>query len=79
MSPETEPGEYVWSYLKTHPLANIALSEIDSLTHLTLCRSHKLQHRKSLLRSLVDHSSAFLRLRWDVIYTGTIVAWFVFT
>lgn len=62
-APELNPVEYVWSYLKSNPLANIALTEIDSLTHLARCHSRKLQHRESLLRSFVNHSPLFLRLK----------------
>ena len=62
-APELNPVEYLWSYLKSNPLAKVAVPEIDSLTHLACHHSRRLQRRHSLLRSFVDHSPLFLRLK----------------
>ena len=62
-APELNPVEYLWAYLKSNPLANLAVTEIESLTHMARRHSRKLQRRPSLLRSFVDHSPLFLRLK----------------
>ncbi len=62
-APELNPVEYLWAYLKSNPLANVAVTEIESLTHMAHQHSRTLQRRPSLLRSFVDHSPLFLRLK----------------
>ncbi len=62
-APELNPVEYLWAYLKSNSLANVAVTEIEALTHMARRHSRKLQRRLSLLRSFVDHSPLFLRLK----------------
>ena len=62
-APELNPVEYVWSYLKTNPLANRPLFDLDSLTSTTLRSSCSVQRTPQLLRSFVKHSPLFLRLK----------------
>lgn len=61
-APELNPVEYVWSYLKTNPLANLAYFDLPSLAASTRHHARQLQHRPALLRSFVQHSPLFLRL-----------------
>ena len=62
-APELNPVEYVWSYLKTNPLANRPLFDLGSLTSTTRRSSRSLQRTPQLLRSFVKHSPLFLRLK----------------
>jgi putative transposase len=61
-APELNPVEYVWSYLKTNPLANLACPDVAVLA---AGRRHtrSLQHRPDLLRSFIRHSPLPLYLR----------------
>lgn len=60
-SPELNPTENVWCYLKTNSMANEALFELDNLTKSTRRHGRTLQRREPLLRSLLKHTPLFLR------------------
>jgi transposase len=62
-APELNPVEYVWSYLKTKPLANLACPDVDRLAVLGRQHARRLQHKPDLLRSFIHHSPLSLRLR----------------
>jgi hypothetical protein len=62
-APELNPVEYLWSYLKLNPLANLALMEVPTLADATRRAGRSVQHRPSLLRSFVAHSPLSLRLK----------------
>lgn len=62
-APELNPVEYLWSYLKNNPLANIALMQLDPLAKLARRHTRRLQHNQTLLRSFLAHSPLFLRLK----------------
>jgi transposase len=61
-APELNSVEYLWSYFKTNPLANLAPSDADSLAANTRHHGRSLQNRPSLLRSFIIHSPLLLRL-----------------
>jgi len=69
-APELNPVEYAWNWLKHNPLANLARCDLDSLAADARRSARGLQHRPVLLRSFLQHSPLFLRLRWDITYTG---------
>ena len=62
-APELNPVEYLWSYLKTNPLANTALIDVASLATTTRRHARSLQHNATLLRSFVKHSPLSLYLK----------------
>ncbi len=62
-APELNPVEYLWSYLKVNPMANLALLEVPALADVTRRASHSVQRRPSLLRSFIAHSPLSLRLK----------------
>jgi len=62
-APELNPVEYVWSYLKTKPLANLACPDVEALATVGRRHARSLQHRPHLLRSFVSHSPLPLRLK----------------
>jgi transposase len=62
-APELNPVENVWCYLKTNPMANEALFELDNLAKSTWRHGRALQRREPLLRSLLSHTPLFLRLK----------------
>jgi len=61
-APELNPVEYVWSYLKTKPLANLACPDVDALAVVGRRHARSIQHQPHLLRSFIDHSPLSLRL-----------------
>ena len=61
-APELNPVEYLWSYLKTNPLANLACPEVASLAAAGRRHARSLQHKLGLLRSFIRHSPLSLRL-----------------
>ncbi len=61
-APELNPVEYVWSYLKTNPLANLACPEVALLASAGRRHARSLQHKPGLLRSFIRHSPLPLRL-----------------
>ena len=68
-APELNPIEYLWGYLKTNPMANLAIPDIDELADVTRSHARSLQHRSDLPKSFVRHSPLSLRLKSDFIYT----------
>ena len=62
-APELNPVEYVWSYLKTKPLANLACPDVDQLAVISRRHTRSLQHKSALLRSFIHHSPLSLRLK----------------
>lgn len=54
-APELNPVEYVWSYLKTNPLANRALLDLLTLTTTARQEARTIQRQPLLLRSFLDH------------------------
>ena len=62
-APELNPVEYLWSYLKTNNLANLAAFELDTLAATTRKNGRSLQRKEYLLRSFINHSPLSLRLR----------------
>ena len=61
-APELNPVEYLWSYLKTNPLANLACPEVALLAAAGRRHARSLQHQPDLLRSFISHSPLSLRL-----------------
>jgi transposase len=61
-APELNPVEYVWSWLKTNPLANLACLDVDTLARNARHHARRLQHRHDLLWSFIQHSPLPLRL-----------------
>lgn len=62
-APELNPVENVWGYMKMNPLANNAREDIDSLANDTRHSGRSLQRKQTLLRSFINHSPLFLRLK----------------
>lgn len=62
-APELNPVEYLWSYLKLNPLANLAHFEIADLAQATRSSARSVQNDQVLLRSFLDHSPLSLRLQ----------------
>ncbi len=62
-APELDPVEYVWSYLKSHPLANHASPDLAALAVTTRRHGRSIQRRQPLLRSFLHHCPLPLRLR----------------
>jgi transposase len=61
-APELNPVEYVWSYLKTKPLANLACPDVEVLATVGRHHARSLQRKPDLLRSFIRHSPLSLRL-----------------
>lgn len=62
-APELNPVEYVWSYLKTKPLANLACPDVETLAVTGRRHARALQYKYDLLRSFIRHAPLALRLR----------------
>jgi len=62
-APELNPIEYLWGYAKTNPLANCAPLDLATLTANTRKAARFLQCNQPLLRSFLQHSPLFLRLK----------------
>lgn len=62
-APELNPVEYLWSFLKYHPLANVAFFELDEITTVTRTHARAVQRDEGLLRSFLAHSPLSLRLK----------------
>jgi transposase len=58
-APELNPVEYVWGYLKTNPLANLACPEVSVLAATGRRHARSLQHKPGLLRSLRPTQPSF--------------------
>lgn len=62
-APELNPVENVWGYMKMNPLANKPHEDIESLADNTRHSGRSLQRKQPLLRSFVNHTPLFLRLK----------------
>ncbi|MFQ5551554.1 MAG: transposase [Gemmatimonadales bacterium] len=62
-APELNPAEYLWAYLKTNPLANFALYDLETLASTTRRCAWSVQKTQSLLCSFINHSPLSLRLK----------------
>jgi transposase len=61
-APELNPVEYVWSYLKTKPLANLACPNVEEFAVVGRRHARSIQRQPHLLRSFIRHSPLPLRL-----------------
>lgn len=61
-APELNPVEYLWSYLKTNRLANLACPDVTLLAAAGRRHARSLQHLPGLLRSFIRHAPLSLRL-----------------
>lgn len=57
-APELNPVEYLWSYLKTNPLANFAAKTIEQLHMETKGGLCGIRKDKDLIASFIEHSPA---------------------
>jgi transposase len=55
-APELNPVEYLWSYLKTNPLANYAAPNLFDLYSVSKGSICKIRKEKNLLCSFIKHS-----------------------
>ena len=62
-APELNPVEYVWSWLKTNPMANRAIHDVEPLADATRRCTRSLQYNQELLCSFLQHCPLSLRLR----------------
>jgi putative transposase len=62
-APELNPAEYIWSYLKRNPLANLPFPDLLSLAKTARRHTKALQQKQKLLRSFLRHSPLSLRLK----------------
>ena len=62
-APELNPVEYVWSYTKMNPLANVTAMNITDLTTGTRRSVRSIQKKPYLLGSFIRASGLPLRLR----------------
>jgi hypothetical protein len=62
-APELNPVEYVWSYTKMNPLANVTAMDITDLTTGTRRSVRSIQKKPYLLGSFIRASGLPLRLR----------------
>ena len=60
-APELNPIEYGWCWLKTNPLANYAPKDAAELARTTRRHGRRLQNRRHLLWSFIEHSPLPLR------------------
>lgn len=62
-APELNPVEYLWSWLKRNPLANLAPDSLEVLAVNARKGGRSVQRKQALLRSFVAHSPLSLRLK----------------
>ena len=62
-APELNPVEYLWSYLKTNPLANLPAEEVCALADAARHHGRSVQRKQHLLRSFLKQSPLPLRLK----------------
>lgn len=60
-SPDMNPDEGVWSYIKTRMLPNLVIKTAEELAKKVKSSLHKLQHKKKLIFSFLIHAE----LPWD--------------
>jgi len=62
-APELNPVEYAWGYLKQNPLAQHPPTALSGLADSARRSGQSLQRQEKLLRSFLEHSPLFLRLK----------------
>lgn len=62
-APELNPVEYVWSYAKMNPLANVTAMDVAELATGTRRSVRSIQRKQCLLRSFIRASGLSLRLK----------------
>ena len=62
-APDLNPVEFIWTWLKTNPLANLACLDLDTLSTTARHHTRSLQHQPHLLRACLQHTPLALRLR----------------
>lgn len=62
-APELNPVEYLWSYLKANPLANLPAEDVHVLPDAARRHSRSVQRKQLLLRSFLKQSPLPLRLK----------------
>lgn len=62
-APELNPVEMLWSYLKMNPLANFPPKDAQQLHRRARRHTRKIQADQTLLRSFIQATPLFLRLR----------------
>lgn len=62
-APELNPVEYVWSYTKMNPLANVTAMDVAELATGTRRSVRSIQKKQRLLHSFVRASGLSLRLK----------------
>jgi len=62
-APELNPVEYVWSYAKMNPLANVTAMSVAALATGTRRSVRSIQKKQHLLRSFIRASGLSLRLK----------------
>ena len=62
-SPELNPVENLWSYLKMNPMANKAASDLQDLLHSARHHGRSVQRKPHLLLSFLNHSPLSLHLQ----------------
>jgi transposase len=61
-APELNPVEYLWSWLKTNPLANDPIVDLNILAYRTRSAARSVQRRQDLLQGFIRHTGLPLRL-----------------
>jgi len=61
-APELNPVEYVWSYTKMNPLANVTAMDVAALATRTRRSVRSIQKKQCLLHSFIKASGLSLRL-----------------
>lgn len=64
-APELNPAGYLWSFLKFHPLTNLAFFHLEDIATATRTHARALQRKEGLLRSFLGHSPLSLRPKSD--------------
>ena len=62
-APELNPIKYLWGYLKTNPMAHLAIPDVDKLADVARFHDRSLQRRSDLSKSFVHHSPLPLSLK----------------
>jgi transposase len=62
-APDLNPVEHVWGYLKKNPLAHHPPTALSGLTESARRSGQSLQRKPRLLRSFLQQTGLFLRLR----------------
>ena len=62
-APELNPVEHVWGYLKKNPLAHHPPTALSGLAKTARRSGQSVQRKPGLLRSFLQHTGLFLRLK----------------